>query len=299
VSAPPSAEVERVRITTRAGWSLDAGVLEAEGRARGTALLVHALGASSHAFLSGPGAGLAGRLAAAGFRAVVFDLRGHGARARDAGPEGRWSFDAVVRGDLAVLAETLRERFDGPLALVGHGLGGLAACAAAGSGALEPDALVLFGVSPWLPRLDPSPLRRFVKASLLAGGSGKASKVTIGRALRGAIDAPGAPRWAQFWPEAARWWEANAWLDESGHDYLAALRRVGCPALVFSSRADPLLCAPPCAQAFAARLGASRLEHHVVGGLGASGPGHRGLVTSERAAPLWHQSADWLAHLAR
>jgi alpha-beta hydrolase superfamily lysophospholipase len=290
VNAPPSAEVERVRVTTRAGWSLEAGVLEAKGRVRGTALLVHALGASSRAFSTGPGDGLLGRLVGAGFRVVLFDLRGHGARASEPGPSERWSFDALVQGDLAVMAETLCERFDRPLVLVGHGLGGLAACAAAGSGALEPDALVLFGVSPWLPRLDPSPLRRLVKASLLACGLGRE---TVGRALRGAIDAPGAPPWAQFWPEAARWWAEDSWLDASGRDYLAALRHVRCPTLAFSSRADPLLCPPECAQAFAAHLGASRLEHHV-----AEGPGHRGLVTSERAAPLWQQSADWLARLA-
>ncbi|HEU4535929.1 MAG TPA: hypothetical protein VFS00_17515, partial [Polyangiaceae bacterium] len=108
--------------------------------------------------------------------------------------------------------------------------------------------------------------------------------------LRGASAAPGAPGWAQFWPEASRWWAADAWLDASGRDYLADLRHVRCPALAFSSRADPLVCPPDCAQAFAARLGSSHLEHHVAGG-----PGHRGLVTSERAAPLWRQSAEWLS----
>ncbi len=291
MSAPLPTEVERVRVATRSGWALEATVLEGEGGARGTALFVHALGATSGAFLTrrgDGGGGLVGRVRAAGFRAVLFDLRGHGESEREANAPGPWSFDGVVRGDLEAMGETLRARFNGPLALVGHGLGGLAACAAAG--ALDPDALVLFGVNPWLPRLDPSPLRRLVKASLLGRGPAEGA---FGRALGRTLAAPGAPAWAAFWPEAARWWAADAWLDEGGRDYLADMRRVRCPTLAFSSRADRLLCAPACAHAFVTRLGAARLEHHVADGLG-----HAGLVASPGAAPLWRKAARWLAQLA-
>jgi pimeloyl-ACP methyl ester carboxylesterase len=288
VRASPSAEVERVSIATRAGRSIDASVVEGKGRARGTILFAPALGASSRAFWAGPSAGPVGLLTGAGWRAVLFDLGGHDGEA-GAPPSASGSFDANVRGDLAATAETLRERFDGPLVLVGHGFGGLAACAAAGVGALAADALVLFGVNPWLPRLDPSPLRRLVKASLLAHRAGAGP---IGQAVQAALAWPDAPLRARFWPEASRWWAADAWLDEAGNDYLAAMRDVRCPTLVFSSRADRLFCAPDCAHGFASRLGASRLEHHVV-----SGPGHWGLATSEGAAPLWQRSAAWLARL--
>ncbi|HEU4539323.1 MAG TPA: hypothetical protein VFS00_34620, partial [Polyangiaceae bacterium] len=266
----------------------------------------------------------------------AFAAPGSGDAAPEGGAAGAWSFDGLVRGDLAAVGETLRGRFDGPLVLVGHGLGGLAACASAGSGALEPDALVLFGVNVWLPGLDASPLRRLLKASLLTRGpaakllgrapsdgapgsdpfrallesmpfgaalgstpfgaalGGTPFGAALGRALTHARALAGATPWGTLWPDAARWWSADAWLDASGYDYLASLRRVRCPALAFSSHADPLLCAPECAHAFATRLGATRLEHHVAGGPGWRGPGHGGLVADGRAEPLWHRAADWL-----
>ncbi len=304
-------------------------MLEGPAPRRGTALFVHGLGASSRVFLAQPKGGLVDLLTEAGWRVVLFDQRGHGNTAAGGDPRGSsgaaaggdsrrhgaaaaggealastgWTFDGLVRGELAAMHEALRGRFEGPLVLVGHGLGGLAACAASGSGEFEPDALVLFGVNVWLPRLEPSHLRRFLKASLLARGPSVMSLgrelagALLGQALGGALAAPGATPGGRLWPDAIRWWSTDAWLDATGHDYLASLRRVRCPTLVFSSHADPLLCAPECAQAFATRLGATRLEHHVAGAPGLRGPGHGGLVSDARAAPLWRRSAEWLAGL--
>lgn len=88
----------------------------APGAARGTVVFAHGLG--DHARRATP---LGGALAAAGLNAVLIDRRGHGIS------EGRRG-DATLSDDLAVLERTIayaRERFGGPVVLMGDSLGGI------------------------------------------------------------------------------------------------------------------------------------------------------------------------------
>jgi pimeloyl-ACP methyl ester carboxylesterase len=87
-------------------------------------------------------------LAAAGFRSVAIDQRGHGESAWDAGQ--RYSF-LEYAADIAAMARKLKDRFGLWPAAVGASLGGLSSLLAAGDGVPFP-MLVLVDVTP---RLDP------------------------------------------------------------------------------------------------------------------------------------------------
>ena len=86
------------------------------GRRRGSVVFAHGLG--DHARRSTP---LGGALAEAGYDAVLIDRRGHGLS------EGRRG-DATLADDFAAIELAVayaRERFDGPVALMGDSLGGV------------------------------------------------------------------------------------------------------------------------------------------------------------------------------
>jgi len=99
-------------------------------------------------------------VAAAGFRAVSVDLRGHG--------DSDWAADgdyahATVAADLVVLSRS----FAGPPAVVGASLGGVAALLAVGEMGLPARALVLVDI---VPRSERAGVRRVV--TFLAGNQG-------------------------------------------------------------------------------------------------------------------------------
>ena len=90
--------------------------------------------------------GLGTKLAAAGYRAVALDARGHG--------DSDWSADGVYTEDLfmADLADVVAQLGDHRPVLVGASLGGGTALLAVGEGHVDPRALVLVDIAPTVER---------------------------------------------------------------------------------------------------------------------------------------------------
>jgi alpha-beta hydrolase superfamily lysophospholipase len=102
-------------LTTRA-WPADGPANEAP---RGVVVLVHGLGEHIGRYEH-----VARRLAAQGFNVVGYDHRGHG---RSPGARGGLPSELTLCADLGCVLRAARERFAGPLAVLGHSLGGLIA----------------------------------------------------------------------------------------------------------------------------------------------------------------------------
>ncbi len=123
------------------GNELVGEVSEPLGEAVGTALLLHGGGQTRHSWSRTGEA-----LAQAGWKAVLYDQRGHGQSAWDAG--GDYSMLAYAR-DLEAVGQALSGQTGGPLVAVGASLGGIAGMIVAGR--LAPQlfqALVLVDVTP-------------------------------------------------------------------------------------------------------------------------------------------------------
>ena len=88
-----------------------------------------------------------------GWRVVTFDFRGHGKSACS-----DFGYDDFVERDLPAVVECVRARNErGPVALLGHSLGGHVALAAQGCGLVSLDALVLVaGANLWLRDFEPN-----------------------------------------------------------------------------------------------------------------------------------------------
>lgn len=108
-------------------------------------LLQHGGGQTRHAWKSA-----GSQLAAAGYRAVSLDARGHGDS--DWAPDGDYSNDALVADLVAVV-----EHFDQKPILVGASMGGGTSLQAVGEGAIEATALVLVDTAP---RIEVSGVRK-------------------------------------------------------------------------------------------------------------------------------------------
>lgn len=124
------------------GTRLHARAWQPVGPARGTVLLVHGLG--EHA---GRYEHVAQRLVARGYAVVGYDHRGHGS---SEGERGALQQPLDLICDLAAVVDELRARRVGPLALLGHSMGGLVAARFVARNVRPVDALVLSS-----PALDP------------------------------------------------------------------------------------------------------------------------------------------------
>lgn len=144
----PADAADRVEPMHR--WSTADGVTIAADSwgepTRPTVLLQHGGGQTRHAW---KGTGEA--LARAGYRAVAFDLRGHG----DSGwaPDGLYTTD-VLLADLATVVDAVGSTHP---VLVGASMGGGASLAAVGEGHVDASALVLVDFAP---RMDPDGVDR-------------------------------------------------------------------------------------------------------------------------------------------
>lgn len=290
------AAVETLDVRTADGWSLRADVREAGQTPVGIAVLAHALMSRRTEFDRPTGAGLASFLAERGWRVVAFDFRGHG----DSRPAPRVgsgvTYDDLVTRDLPTIcafARSLAARRQ-PLVVVGHSLGGHTALAAQGTGAIEVQAIVGFGASPWLPQLEPSRARWLVKRAALGAASAVARRVGRfpARALRLGSDdvARGCLE------DLQRFARTGAWTSADGRvDYLVSLARVRIPVLQVVSEGDRFECSPECGERLAARCGG---PHEVVriarGDDGGRPPGHMGLVVSSRVRSAWERVEAWM-----
>lgn len=139
-----------IRIPIGGGLTLAADVAGPEGAP--TVILGHGGGQTRHSWDK-----CELQLAAAGYRAINYDLRGHGDS--DWSPDGDYSIEARA-DDLAHVAATGAR----PLALVGASLGGVTSLVAASHG-LEPAAIVLVDIVPKMHLPGVKRIREFMSAS--------------------------------------------------------------------------------------------------------------------------------------
>jgi predicted alpha/beta hydrolase len=295
---------EEIEIRTADGWALRADLHEPRGEggsagARGVAVLAHALMARRSEFDRG-GGGLARFLAGRGWRVVSFDFRGHGDSGPRADEGGSYGYDDLVRGDLPAVMSFARSRARArlPVVMIGHSLGGHTSLAAQGTGAIDVDAIVGFGASPWVAELEPSRPRWFAKRAILQGvvsvtrRFGRFPARALGRGSddesRACIEDIG--RFARA--GAAR----GAWASADGRDdYMAALGRVRVPVLQVVSEGDRLECAPSCGAELLARCGGQReIVRIVARDDGGAAPGHMGMLTSRRVTGAWARVEEWM-----
>ncbi|MGO9836865.1 MAG: alpha/beta fold hydrolase [Polyangiaceae bacterium] len=288
--------VEEIEVRTRDGWSLRTDVHEPLDAPVGVAVLAHAFMARRTEFDRPRDSGFAPFLVGLGWRVVAFDFRAHG----DSGPlahqGGDYGYDDLVTRDIPAVCAFARSRARSrlPLVVVGHSLGGHVALAAQGTGAIDVDAVVGFGASPWLPELEPSRSRWVVKRAILAATLGVTRRVgrLPARALgRGSDDEPRA-----CVEDFSRFARTGAWTSADGRvDYLASLANVRVPVLSVVSEGDRLECVPACAERLLARTGGPkdivRIERRDDG---SRPPGHMGLVTSGRVRRAWGDVERWM-----
>ncbi|MGH7440044.1 MAG: alpha/beta fold hydrolase [Polyangiaceae bacterium] len=296
-------DVEEIEIRTSDGWDLRAGLLEPaveQHAPKGVAVLAHAFMARRSEFHRVDG-GLAGFLAAAGWKVVSFDFRGHGDSTRTAGKapvSADYGYDDLVRGDLPAVVGFARSRLrgKGPVVVVGHSLGGHTSLVAQATGAIEVDALVGFGASPWVRAFEPSAARWAAKRALLLGMAIATSRVGRfpARALRRGSDDESRVLIADVARFASRGWGSA----DGARDYLEAIGSVRVPVLQVVSTGDRLECAPECGAALLDHCGkgAARDLVRIEGSDdGSPAPGHMAMVTSERVKLAWARVTEWMS----
>jgi predicted alpha/beta hydrolase len=292
----PRASFEELEIRTEDGVALRAVLDDPPDGVvlRGTCVLAHAMFGRKTEFGHRERAGLAQTYAAAGWRTIAFDFRGHGDSALPRAAR-EWGYDDLVRRDLPAVVACARDRGEGrPVVVVGHSLGGDVALAAQGTGRMAADALVVIAASVWLRAFERSKLRWAAKRALALGMQEAAERFgrLPARALRlGSDDAS-----ARFVGDLVGFMRDERWRSEDGtDDYLASLARVTVPVCAVASTGDRLACHPASAEAFARRCGGplrflcvSRSED------GRPAPGHMALVTSDRARSSLVEALAWV-----
>jgi predicted alpha/beta hydrolase len=236
------------------------------------------------------GAGLASALAALGLEVLVFDARGHGESVPRARQGARWSYDDVVQRDVPAMVRAARDVARGRrVFVVGHSLIGHAAMISAGLGHDGPDAIVGYAPNLWAPHLEPSPLARGAKASLLRAWSASVRLDGYFDSKRFGMgtDGEAADYVAQF---AAMWERDHLESTDGATDYEAALARVELDVLAFSSEHDRILARPAAVAGFLALMQNAKVTHRVL----PDGPSHIGFVLDPKSRPIWEETARWL-----
>ena len=292
----PRASFEELEIRTADGVALRAMVHDPpEGVAfRGTCVLAHAMFARKSEFGRRERPGLAQAYAAAGFRTIAFDFRGHGESALPRGaPE--WSYDDLVRRDLPAVFECARTRGEGrPVLVVGHSLGGHVALAAQGSGKIAADGIIAIAANVWIRELETSRARWAVKLALarvMEESVARLGRLPARRMRLGSDDASGA-----FVRDLLRFIHGGSWRSADGaDDYLASLARVVVPVCAVSSENDHVTCHPASAEAFAHRCsGPLEMFRITRSDDGRRAPGHMGIVTTDRARVPLLAALAWI-----
>jgi predicted alpha/beta hydrolase len=305
----PRASFEELEIRTDDGVALRAVVDDPPDGVplRGTCVMAHAMFARKTEFGRRDRKGLAQAYAAAGWRTIAFDFRGHGESTMPKGA-AEWGYDDLVRHDLPAVVECARARSEGrPVIVVGHSLGGHVALAAQGTGKMDADGIVAIAANVWVRELETSRVRwaaklalaRIMRESVARIGRLPARKMRIG-----SDDASG-----RFVGDLLRFMGDGRWQsDDRADDYLASLARVLVPVCAVSSDGDLVTCHPASAEAFARRcagplemLRITRADDDARG----RAPGHMEMVTGERgrtkllAALTWVESEVGAASAAR
>jgi pimeloyl-ACP methyl ester carboxylesterase len=179
--------------------------------------------------------------------------------------------------------------------VVGHSLGGHAAFAAQGTGAIAVDALVGLGAAPpFLGEHEPSRARWLLKRATFASMLATARRVGRfpSRALRLGSDDESVACVGDF-ERVAR---TGRWTSRDGRvDYLAALANVRVPVLQVLTAGDRFECVPECGERFIACCSGPREVVRVTGDdAGGPAPTHMGLVTSRQVRGVWDGMEAWM-----
>lgn len=285
-------KVERVAAD---GWRLRATVVEPDLPARALIVAGHAMMVDARTLWRPGRPSLVGTLAAAGFRVLVADLRGHGESGPRADEGGNWSYDALV-ADTALWLEWGRELAGGlPLLWLSHSLFGHTSLAFFGqSPHLQPRAFAALAVNAWNRQFEPSRAQWLAKSLIMRSSrwvAERAGKLPA-RQLRMGNNDEALDYWRDLTRMAATHWQAR-----DGTDYLAGLANVKAPILCVFSDGDRLFTRPADGMRFTSHLpGRTALvlgPRVGVPALRGIVPGHMGLVTDPRAEPLWQHVADW------
>lgn len=266
-------------------------------RPAAVAVTLHAMMVSRRTMDRPAGKGLASTLAEGGLAVANVDFRAHG----ESGPRtlegGVGTYDDFVVHDIPASIAAARAAFPGlPVAVVGHSLGGHASLIL--SGLLPeraPDALVLLASNLWMPRTEPSALRRAQKRAVFEVWRAVTSALGVfdSPRLRVGTDAEPLALVEQF----VTFYRDDRLLSRDGTiDYLAALARARLPVLAVSSEGDRLLAHPAAVRAFLDLAPAASVTHRVIrhGELGRRAPSHMGLVTEAACRPVWEEIARWI-----
>lgn len=280
-----------------AGGDISVLDLRPEREARAVAVVGHAMMVDRRTVWHPRRPSLAQALVARGIRALVPDLRGHGASNPAAAAGGRWRYDDLVADTARYVALASSIAPGQPVHLVGHSLFGHTSLAYL---ARNPDApvaaVVAIAVHLWAPRWTLSPTHRMLKRVLLELPGVLAAVcgfVPVRAARMGSADES-----AQYWQDLADIYRHDAWRSADGFDYHAALAGIRQPVLHVLSEGDWFLGNPSEAALFLGPLGHRRelLVGAAVPGsvLGSYSPTHMALLTDARAQPLWDAIANWL-----
>jgi predicted alpha/beta hydrolase len=292
-AAPPRASFEEIEIHTADGVALRAVMDDPpQGVAlEGTCVLGHAMFARKTSFGRRDRPGLAQALAAAGFRTIAFDFRGHGDSVLPVG-SADYGYDDFVRFDLPAVVSAARARADEqPVIVVGHSLGGHVALASQGAKLLDADAIVGLAANVWHPALERSLVRRALKRVIASASVRAAARIgrVPARALRlGSDDAS-----VRYIDDLFRITRRATWRSTDGKDdYLAALATVTIPVANVVGKGDRLMCHPDAGEAFLKRCAGPTA-------LFSAPAGHMDLVTSSRHHGVVLDAVRWAAMEAK
>jgi predicted alpha/beta hydrolase len=287
---------ETIEVRTADGQTLFADVREPASKARGIAVLAHAMFARRTTFTRPAEGSLAELFSRSGYRTIAFDFRGHGDSEPTAGDGGSWSYDDLVRSDLPTVVACAKGRWSGlPLVVVGHSLGGNVALASQGLGVLGADALVVVATNMWTRRHETSLRRWMAKRALMEAFDVVCRKrgYLPARALRIGSDDES----ARYMAALIRCVRHGRWTSDDGRDDYADLTsRIAVPVAVVASKGDRLFCRPECAERMVEKIRGPRLIERVErSDDGSAPPGHMGLVTSGRVREVYRRVIEWLA----
>lgn len=292
-AAPPRASFEELEIHTADGVALRA-VLDdppAGVALAGTCVLGHAMFARKTSFGRRDRPGLGHALAAAGFRTIAFDFRGHG-DSHLPRASADYAYDDFVRFDYPAVVSAARARGeDLPVIVVGHSLGGHVALAAQGTKRLDADAIVGIAANVWHPALERSFVRRALKRIIASASIRAAARVgrVPARALRlGSDDAS-----LRYIDDLFRITRRAEWRSTDGaDDYLASLANVTIPVANVVGERDRLMCHPSAGESFLKRCAGPTA-------LFSAPAGHMDLVTSSRHHGVVLDAVRWAATEAK
>jgi predicted alpha/beta hydrolase len=222
--------------------------IAAQGERRGVVVCLHAMMTDGRYFGARREGSFAAALAAAGLDVYVADFRGHGHSVPPHAGEGDWSFDDLVELDLPAIIQLASEASSvapEQIAILGHSLGGLVACAGIGTGKIAaPRLLVLAATSVWLGE---TAGRRAIMAAY------RGVTALFGRAPIKAIRAGTADESASYVGQLTSWSMQGRWTSLRGVDYMVALETITAPAFAFASAGD-WMCKPADAEAITRRI---------------------------------------------